>query len=194
MHIDKIVNGGPCKDLLEVCASLGTIGVCCIFIQNFAKCTNALVNLTWKGIPFEFGPAQIEAQVDLKQALLNSLVLRPINYQSDLLVILVVDTSQITVSFYLCQADPVMLKKHYFTHFGLLLLNNHKQHFLQLKLKLYGLYWALHTYKMFLVGVRNLIIEIDARYIKGMLNNPDIMPLASINCWVVSILTFHFKL
>src|SRR5258708_29876791 len=27
-----------------------------------------------------------------------------------------------------------------------------------------------------------------------MLNNPDIAPSASINCWIVSILTFHFEL
>ena len=47
---------------------------------------------------------------------------------------------------------------------------------------------------MFLVGVRNLIVEVDAQYIKGMLNNPDIAPSASINRWIVSILTFHFEL
>jgi hypothetical protein len=47
---------------------------------------------------------------------------------------------------------------------------------------------------MFLMGVRNLIVEVNARYIKAMLNNPDIAPLASINQWIVSILTFHFKL
>ena len=47
---------------------------------------------------------------------------------------------------------------------------------------------------MFLVGVRNLVIEVDARYIKGMLNNPDITPSASVNRWIVSILTFHFEL
>ncbi|KAF8263161.1 hypothetical protein EI94DRAFT_1598718, partial [Lactarius quietus] len=66
--------------------------------------------------------------------------------------------------------------------------------FSQPKLELYGLYRALHMYKMFLVGVRNLIIEVDTRYVKGMLNNPDIAPLASVNCWIVSILTFHFEL
>ena len=27
-----------------------------------------------------------------------------------------------------------------------------------------------------------------------MLNNPDTAPSASINCWIVSILTFHFEL
>ena len=32
------------------------------------------------------------------------------------------------------------------------------------------------------------------RYIKGMLSNPDIQPSASINRWILSILTFHFDL
>ena len=50
------------------------------------------------------------------------------------------------------------------------------------------------AYKIFIIGVRNFIVEVDARYIRGMLNNPDIAPSASINCWIVSILTFHFEL
>ena len=37
-------------------------------------------------------------------------------------------------------------------------------------------------------------MEMDARYIKGMLSNPDIQPSASINKWILSILTFHFDL
>jgi hypothetical protein len=45
-----------------------------------------------------------------------------------------------------------------------------------------------------MIGVRNFIVEVDARYIHGMLNNPDIAPSASINRWIVSILTFHFEL
>ncbi|OBZ72851.1 hypothetical protein A0H81_07004 [Grifola frondosa] len=36
--------------------------------------------------------------------------------------------------------------------------------------------------------------EVDARYIKGMLQNPDIAPSASINRWIVAILTFYFTL
>jgi hypothetical protein len=193
-RINKIIKWGPCRDLSEVCAFLGTIGVCRIFIASFAKCVNALVHLTRKDVPFEFGPAQVAVQADLKEALLNSPALRPINYNSDLPVILAVDTSQTTVGFYLCQADPHMHKKRYFAHFGSLPLNDHKQRFSQPKLELYGLYCALHAYKMFLVGVRNLIVKVDARYIKGMLNNPDIAPLASMNQWIVSILTFHFEL
>ena len=42
--------------------------------------------------------------------------------------------------------------------------------------------------------MRNLVIEVDAKYIKGMLNNPDVVPSASINRWILSILMFHFTL
>ena len=37
-------------------------------------------------------------------------------------------------------------------------------------------------------------MEVDTRYIKGMLNNLDTTPSASINCWIVSVLTCHFDL
>ncbi|KAG6859223.1 hypothetical protein C0991_001084, partial [Blastosporella zonata] len=47
---------------------------------------------------------------------------------------------------------------------------------------------------MYLIGVRNLIIEVDACYIKGMLSNPDIVPSASMNRWIVAILLFDFEL
>ena len=35
--------------------------------------------------------------------------------------------------------------------------------------------------KMFIIGVLKLIIKVDAKYIKGMLNNPDIIPNAAAN-------------
>jgi hypothetical protein len=193
-RVDKIAKWGPCKDLSEVQAFLGTVGVCRIFIANFAKWANALVNLTHKEVPFEFGPTQVAAQADLKEALLNLPALRPIDYNSDSPVILAVDTSHIAVGFYLCQADLNLPKKCYFARFGSLPLNDRERCFSQPKLELYGLYRALQAYKMFLVGIRNLIVKVDARYIKGMLNNPDIAPSASVNRWIVSILTFHFEL
>ena len=61
-------------------------------------------------------------------------------------------------------------------------------------MELYGLYHALRTLKLYLIGVRNLVIEVDVKYIKGMLKNPDIAPSASINWWIISILMFHFTL
>ncbi|KNZ81263.1 hypothetical protein J132_02098 [Termitomyces sp. J132] len=47
---------------------------------------------------------------------------------------------------------------------------------------------------MYLIGIRNLIIKVDARYIKGMLQNPNIQPSTSMNRWIMAILMFHFEL
>ena len=165
-----------------------------MFILHFAKCANPLVYLTHKGIPFHFRPEQIAAQEDLKQALINSPALQPIDYTSESPVILAVDTSSIAVGFYLCQADTTDHQRRFYAHFGSISLNDWEQRFSQPKLELYGLFRALRAYKLFIVGVRNLIVEVDARYIKGMLNNPDAAPSASINRWIVSILAFHFEL
>ena len=37
-------------------------------------------------------------------------------------------------------------------------------------------------------------MEADAKYIKGMINNPDIQPSAMINLWIAGMLLFYFKL
>jgi hypothetical protein len=59
---------------------------------------------------------------------------------------------------------------------------------------MYGLYRSFHALKLWLIGIRNLVVEVDPRYIKGMLSNPDLSPGASINRWILAILTFHFIL
>ncbi|KNZ77651.1 hypothetical protein J132_04686 [Termitomyces sp. J132] len=60
---------GPCKLLSEVRAFLGTVGVLRIFVKNFAYHANNLTKLTRVGIPFKFGPDQINAQQGLVKAL-----------------------------------------------------------------------------------------------------------------------------
>ena len=45
-----------------------------------------------------------------------------------------------------------------------------------------------------MIGVRNLIVEVDAKYIKGMLNKPELQPNAVINRWIQGILLFDFTL
>ena len=193
-RLAKIVNWGPCKDLTDVRAFVGTIGVCRLFIKNFAHRAHHLVKLTRKGAPWEFGPEQFAAMEDLKQALLSSPALRPIDYRSEIPVILSVDTSYIAVGYILSQCDATNPKLRYHARFGSITLNDRESRFSQPKLELYGLYRALRALKLYLIGIRNLIIEVDAKYIKGMLQNPDVAPSASMNRWIVSILMFHFTL
>jgi hypothetical protein len=134
------------------------------------------------------------AQIDLKEAVLTSPALRPIDYTSPSAVILAVDTSFIAVGFHLCQCDIDNPRRRYYNRFGSITLNDRENRFSQPKLELYGLFRSLASLRLYLIGVRNLVIEVDARYIKGMLNNPDIAPSASINRWILAILTFHFEL
>ena len=193
-RIDKIINWGPLKDLSDVRAFLGTIGVCRVFIIHFAHRAHHLVKLTRKNVPFEYGPDQIAAQEDLKQALLASPALRPIDYRCESPVILAVDTSSIAIGYILAQCDSDNPKRRHYARFGSITLNDRESRFSQPKLELYGLYRTLRALRLYLIGLRNLIVEVDAKYIKGMLANPDIAPSASINRWIVSILMFHFDL
>ncbi|GBE85400.1 hypothetical protein SCP_0705870 [Sparassis crispa] len=50
------------------------------------------------------------------------------------------------------------------------------------------------TVRIYVIGVANLVIEVDVKYIKGMLNNPNIQPNATINRWITGILLFDFRL
>ena len=72
--------------------------------------------------------------------------------------------------------------------------HHRESRFSQPKLELYGLFRALRLLKAYLIRVRNLVVKVDARYIKGMLVNPDLTPSASMNRWIISILLFHFTL
>jgi hypothetical protein len=105
LRVSTIRKWGPCQSLSEVCAFLGMVGVVWIFIKNFSLHAHPLIKLTRKDKPFIFGPEQIQAQEDLKTALLDSPALRTINYTSSTPIILAVDTSYIAVGFQLCQCD-----------------------------------------------------------------------------------------
>jgi hypothetical protein len=41
----------------------------------------------------------------------------------------------------------------------------------QAKLELYGLFRALRAVCVFIFGVKNLTVEVNTKYIKGMINN-----------------------
>ena len=138
--VEKVLNWGPCIDVSDVRAFLGTIGVYRMFIRNFAHRANPLTMLTRKNQPFVFGPEQISAQDDLRQALIESPALRPIDYNLTSSVILAVDTSQITIGFHLCQCSADDPPKRYYARFSSITLNDHELRFSQPKLELYGLF------------------------------------------------------
>jgi len=192
--VAKITKWGSCKSLSEVRTFLGTAGLMRIFIRNYSAIVRPLTHLTCKDIDFEFGPDEIKAQERLKQAITTSPAIRPIDYDSDVMVYLSVDTSYIAIGYVIAQDDPDKPKACRPSCFGFMLLNPCKAKYLQPKLEFYGLFQSLCAAPLWIIGVHNLIVEVDAKYIKGMLNNPDIQPNATINHWIAGILLFDFTL
>lgn len=128
----------------------------------------------------------------LKDVIANSSVIFPINYALPNEVILSVDSSHIAVNYVLVQLDDN--GHHRPAHFDSIFWNEHELHYLQAKLNLYSLFCALKAVKIWIIGIKNLIVKVDTQYIKGMINNPDIQPNTSMNHWLTSIQTFNFKL
>ena len=141
---------------------------------------------------FEFGGEQLLAMEKMKFLMQQCPAICAINYHSDNKVILSVDSSWMAVGFILSQVGDD--GKRYPSRFGSIMWNKQEQKYSQVKIKLYGLFWALKAVKLFIIGIKNLTVEVDAKYIKGMINNPDIQPSVTINRWITGILLFNFKL
>ena len=105
---------------------------------------------------------------------------------------LAVDTLVIVVGFILSQEGED--SKYYPNCFGTISLTSIESRYSQAKLELYRLFRSLQAIRVFIFGVTNLVVEMDAKYVKGMINNPDLQPNATINWWITSILLFHFEL
>ncbi|KAF5355069.1 hypothetical protein D9756_005757 [Leucocoprinus leucothites] len=191
-RVQKIVDWPPCSDLTEVRGFLGTLGTIRIFIPNFSAISRPLVRLTKKGVEFRFGEEEQVAMDELKELARNSASIRSLDYSSTNEVILGVDTSKIAVGYILAQLGDN--SKRYPSRFGSITLNERESRYSQAKLELFGLFRALKDVRIWIIGVLNLVVEVDAKYIKGMINNPDIQPSASINRWISAILLFDFRL
>ena len=60
--------------------------------------------------------------------------------------------------------------------FSSIMLNDREARFLQPKKELFVLKQALEANKYLLIGCRKLIVETDAKYLRGMLNHPEMGP------------------
>ena len=80
---------------------------------------------------------------DLREAVIKSPALKPLDYESESPVILAVDTSYVAVRYFLCQCTEEDERRRNYSHFGSITLNEWEARFSQPKLEIYGLYRAL---------------------------------------------------
>ena len=103
-----------------------------------------------------------------------------------------VDTSWRAVGYYIYQRDDEDPTKIHYVKFNSLLMDPWQQRYSQPKRELCGLRRALEQEIYLFRGCRNFIVETDAKYLIGMLNNPGKMPNVTINRWVDYIHTNFF--
>jgi hypothetical protein len=190
--VEKILRWPLPGTISQVRGFLGLCGTVRIWIPDYSKMNRKLTELYKKDEEFIWTKERIEAFESLKKAVSSAPALRSIRYDSDLAVIFAVDTSKYAVGIVLLQIDE--LGKRRPARYGSIPLNEVEANYSQPKLELYGLYRALRAFRLHLVGVRNLIVEVDAKYIKGMLNAPDLLPNAAMNRWIQGIMMFDFTL
>ena len=188
----KITTWAACESVAEVRGFLGVAGVVRKWIEGFAAMAIPLVELTKKKVEFRWEEKEQQAMDRLKVAVTTCPAIRPIDYTTGLGVILSVDSSVVAVGYILSQMDNVNRRRP--ARFGSITWNERESRYSQAKLELYGLFCALHSVKIYIIGVTNLTVEVDAKYIKGMINNPDMHPNAAMNRWIAAILMFNFKL
>ena len=191
-RVQKIMDWPTPKDVTAVRGFLGTVGILRIFLKDLAFHAAPLVHLTCCQVEFIFGVDQHLSMEKLKILVRDCPAIRPIDYHCGREVILAVDSSYIAVGYILLQVGSDDLR--YPSRFGSLTFNKQESRYSQAKLELFGLFRALKDSRIYTSGVSNFVVEVDAKYIKGMLNKPDIQPNATINRWIAGILLFDFKL
>lgn len=192
--IGAILRWEKCDNLSEVRSFLGTTGVLRAYIPNYGIRAHGLQKLTRKNVTFVWGKEQEDSMELLKEGVRLAQPLKPLDPESGGPIVLAVDTSYIGIGYYIYQEDPDDPKKRTYAKFGSITLDDRQSRFSQPKREFFGLKTALHVERRWLFGCRNLIVETDAKYIKGMIENPDLMPNATINRWIDQVLMFHFTL
>ena len=179
-------------NLKQVRGFLGLCGTVRIWVKDYSQIAKPLVDLTRKDAEFIWGPAQEEAFLCLKKLITQAPALKPIDYSCDRPVYLSVDSSIHGIGFILSQEDEKGRRAP--ARYGSLPLTQGASNYGQSKLELYGLMRALRHFRAFIVGVKNLVVEVDAASIKGMLDHPDIQASTLINRWIQGVQQFDFTL
>ena len=189
-----ISNWAKCEDVSDVRSFLGLVGTLRIFIKNYAKRAEPIQKLTRNEVPFEWGPEQAAAMSDLQQALKDAPILKPIDHERVCALKLSVDTSYKAIGWYLSVLDEKDQKTWHYARFGSMIMSDREARYSQSKRELFGLLRALDENRYLLLGARKLIVESDAKYLKGMLENPMKAPNATVHRWIESILLYRFTL
>jgi hypothetical protein len=106
---------------------------------------------------FEFGAEEIAAMEVIKDLVIRSPALHLLNYAAhEWPIILAVDSSITAVGYVPMQVQDD--KRRYPSRFRSIAWVEHKSWYFQAKLELYSLFRALRAYRIYIIGVKNLVV------------------------------------
>jgi hypothetical protein len=190
-RIAKIMDWPALKDPSDARSFLGTVGVLRHFLKNYGSVSRPLVELTRKSNEFKWEEEEVRAFDEIKALVKASNAVRPLDYRCGREIIVSVDSSVIGVGWIISQigADG----KRYPNRFCSITWTEVQSRYSQPKIELYGVFRALRASRGLLACTR-FTLEVDASYIKGMLESPDVLPNASTTRWAAGINMFDFEL
>ena len=167
---------------------MGLCGTVRIWIPNYSQIASSITSTWKKGVEFVWTEECQESFDTLKELGTSAPALMPIDYSCDRAIIISVDPSYMGVGMILSQIDEKGKRRP--SRYGSLPFSKVDATYSQPKLELYGLFRVLRHFRLYIIGATNLIVEVDAKYIKEMLNEPELQPNAVINRWIQGILMF----
>lgn len=204
----KILNWPVPKNTKQLRGFLGTAGIARPWIKDFAAIAKPMTVLLQKNKqeePFEWSEKAQEAMNKIKQAAsaMPALQVMDVNLAKNIerydpktkqpysigQVILAVDTSSMAVGYILKQV--LKPKTVNILKYGSITFNERETRYQlsQSKLELFGVFRAISEVQMHVYAL-NLIIEVDALYLKDMIKKPS-LPNAAMNRWLDHIKSFH---
>jgi hypothetical protein len=178
--------------LQEVRCFLGLCGTVRIWILNYSAVIRPLTELYRMNVDFVWDQRRQQGFQLIKKLISSAPALRPIDYESDQPVILSVDSSREATGMILSQLDEENKRRP--ARYGSVPMSERELRYSQPKLELFGLYRVLRSWRLYIIGVTNFQVDVDAKFIQGLLNNPDLQPDVAVNRWIQGILMFHFEL
>lgn len=174
------------KNVKQLSRFLGMTAFYARFIKNYATITIPLNHLKKKGVPFVFGPDQVQAFETLKRALVSSSILRMPDFTRDFVVH--TDASGSAIGAVLMQTHGDQL---FPVSYASRALNKHELNYSTLQLECLAIVFALQKYQQYLEH-REFELHSDCSALTWLLNHP--RQMGKIARWVSFINSFKFKI
>ena len=150
---------------------MGLCGTICIRIPNYSQIASNITSTWRKGKDFKWTETCQQSFDTLKGLITSAPALLPIGYTFRRPIILSVDSSHMGVVIILSQLDHHGRKRQ--SRYGSLPFSAIEVNYFQPKLELYGLFCAMRHFRLYLVSAKNVRVEVDAKYIREILNEPE---------------------